>query len=138
MKILLLLSVLIYSHLSFAGLFSADHKFSQEKKCIVNLPEVKKKHSIVCANHKKKKELSFCEGDVVMVKYSSAPQHVFAIRNEMVYADDVMANRGIRTHTDKVIKVVKRFNCSDRQSYLTKRKTSLIRAQYNPKYWPKT
>jgi len=137
MKTLSILVALLLSGVSFAGLFSADHKFSQEKKCIVNLPEIKKRHAIVCANHKKKKELSFCEGDLVMFKYSSSPQRVFAIKNEMVYADDTRANRGIRTHTDKIIKVVKRSNCNDRRGYLIKKKTSLIRAQYNHKYWPR-
>lgn len=137
MKTLSIFTILLYSTGSFAGLFSADHGFSQDKKCIVNLPEIKKRHTIVCANHKKKKELSFCEGDIVMLKYSSSPQHVFAIKNEMVYADNTLANRGTRAHSDKVTKVVKRFSCNDRRGYLTKKKTSLIRAQYNPKYWPR-
>ena len=120
-----------------AGLFSADHKFSRNKKCVLNLPEIGKKHVIVCANHKKKKELSFCEGDIVMFKYSSSPQHIFTIKNEMIFADDTLANRGTRTHYDKIIKVVKRFSCNDRKAYLNKRKTSVIRANFNPNYWPR-
>jgi hypothetical protein len=134
---LIVFSLIFFSLNAFSGVFSPDHNFENDVNCTMdfskelNLPVgPDSKRPIVCAVHKKKAELTFCEGDIVVFDKSSSPQRIYLIKDKKAYAEDTTQNRGTKNFTDQVVRVVKKFSCKERIDWLTPRKGSIL-AKHN-------
>jgi hypothetical protein len=133
---LVLFSVLVYSLNSFA-LFD-DFKYEQDKNCLMDFtkqirpgsdPEfgLNSMRPVNCAIHKKRPELNFCEGDIVIFKNSSSPQQIYVIRDSKAYADDTTANRSTKNFVEQTVSVRGRNNCAERLKFLEKRRDAILR-----------
>jgi hypothetical protein len=132
----ILFSLLIYSLNAYA-LFD-DFKYDQDKNCLMNFTKQIKPGSdpefgqnsmrpINCAIHKKKPEMNFCEGDVVVFKLSNAPQQIYLIRDGKAYADDTTANRSTKNFIEQTVSVKVRNTCPKRLELLEKNRDAILR-----------
>lgn len=114
-----------------------DFKYEKDANCLMDFtkqirpgsdPEFgqNSKRPIVCAIHKKKAELSFCEGDVVDFKLSGG-QQIYLIRDEKAYADDTRENRSTKNFVEQAVKVRVKNSCADRLKFMEKNREAILR-----------
>lgn len=114
----------------FAGVFSADHTFESDPKCVISgsadsaFGKRTVNRPIRCAVQKKKPELSFCEGDEVSsAKGIRMNTRVFLIldKKETLFANAPSnASKEAKMFTDNVEQVNTRYNCQERLKFLSK------------------
>lgn len=113
-----------------------DFKIDKDMNCLMDFtkqirpgsdPEFgqNSKRPIVCAIHKKKAEMNFCEGDIVVFKAS--PQQIYLIRDGKAYADDTRENKSTKNFVEQASAVKVKNSCAERLKFMEKNREAILR-----------